>query len=394
MNKRKISVVTGTRADYGLLYWLLREIQDDDELELQLIVTGMHLSPEFGDTYKNIETDGFKIKDKIEVLMSSDSEVAISKAIGLGCVSFSESLNRLKPNMMLVLGDRFEILSAAISAMTLKIPIVHLHGGETTQGLIDEPIRHSITKMASFHFPATEFYKKRIIQMGENPDRVFNYGMAGLDNIYRLDLLSRKKLEQKLNFQFDKKTAIITYHPVTLESNTAEEQIDNLLKAIDKSDINAIFTKSNADNQGRIINKKIKEYVEKSEKHIFVDNLGQLKYLSVLKYADLMIGNSSSGLTEAPSFKLPVVNIGDRQKGRVKADNVIDCKYKTAEIEKSIDKAVSKEFNNSLTNMINPYDKYEDGKTSFKVKEKLKEIKLEDKILKKDFYDIDFKYKE
>lgn len=394
MNKKKVYVVTGTRADYGLLYWLLKEIQQDNDLELQLIVTGMHLSPEFGNTYKNIEVDGFEIKDKIETLMSSDSEIAISKAIGLGCISFSESFSKLNPEMLLLLGDRFEILSAAISAMILKIPIVHLHGGETTQGLIDEPIRHSITKMASFHFPATEFYKKRIIQMGENPDRIFNYGMAGLDNIYKLDLLSQKKLEQELDFQFDKKTAIITYHPVTLENNTAEDQIDNLLKAIDKSNIKAIFTKSNADTQGRIINKRIEEFVEKNnKKYTFVDNLGQLKYLSVLKYSDLMIGNSSSGLTEAPSFKLPVVNIGDRQKGRVKADNVIDCQYKSFEIEKSIKKAVSKAFNNSLTNMINPYDKYEDGKTSFRVKEKLKEINLEDDILKKDFYNIDFNYK-
>jgi UDP-N-acetylglucosamine 2-epimerase (non-hydrolysing)/GDP/UDP-N,N'-diacetylbacillosamine 2-epimerase (hydrolysing) len=393
LNKKKVCVVTGTRADYGLLYWLLNEIKQDDDLKLQLVVTGMHLSPEFGLTYKSIEEDGFKINDKIETLMSSDSEIAISKAVGLGCISFSESLKKLNPDMIVLLGDRFEILSSAISAMILKIPVVHLHGGETTQGLIDESIRHSITKIATYHFPATESYKKRIIQMGEKPDRVFNYGMAGLDNLYKLDLLSVKELENELNFKFDKKTAIVTYHPVTLESNTAEAQINSLLKAIDKTDIKVIFTKSNADTDGRIINKKIEKFVNKNpDKYIFIDNLGQLRYLSVLKYANLMIGNSSSGLTEAPSFKLPVVNIGDRQKGRVKAKNVIDCNYKTSEIVKSITKAISKEFNNSLKNMINPYDKYEDGKTSYRIKEKLKELNFENEIIKKDFYNINFNY--
>ena len=390
MNKRKIAVVTGTRADYGLLYWLLKEIQEDDELELQLIVTGMHLSPEFGHTYKTIEADGFKIKDKIEILMSSDSEVAISKAIGLGCISFSESLNRLKPDMMLVLGDRFEIFSAATAAMVSKIPIIHLHGGESTQGVIDESIRHSITKMATYHFPATEVYKNRIIQMGESPNRVFNYGMAGLDNIYKLDLLSLEELEENLKFVFDQKVAIVTYHPVTLENDTAEDQVDNLLKAIAESNIKAIFTKSNADTQGRIINRKIKGFVKNNKNHIFVDNLGQLKYLSVLKHADLMIGNSSSGLTEAPSFKLPVVNIGDRQKGRVKADNVIDCGYNFKEIKQSIEKAVSSKFTEKIKNSSNLYDKYEDGKVSFRIKEELKSLNLNQKIFKKAFYDIDF----
>lgn len=390
MNKRKIAIVTGTRADYGLLYWLLKEIQQDEELELQLIVTGMHLSSEFGNTYKNIEADGFEIKDKIEILMSSDSEIGISKAIGLGCISFSESLNRLKPDMMLVLGDRFEIFAAATAAMVLKNPIIHLHGGESTQGVIDESIRHSITKMATYHFPATDVYKKRVIQMGESPDRVFNYGMAGLDNIYKLDLLSLDVLEENLKFNFDGKVAIITYHPVTLENNTAEEQIDNLLKAIAENNIKAIFTKSNADTQGRIINRKINEFVENNKKHIFVDNLGQLKYLSVLKHADLMIGNSSSGLTEAPSFKLPVVNIGDRQKGRVKADNVIDCGYNFQEIKNSIKEALSFKFKNKIKNSSNPYDKFEDGKVSFRIKEELKSLNLNQDILKKSFYDIDF----
>jgi len=391
LDKRKICVVTGTRADYGLLYWLLKEINNDVNLELQLVATAMHLSPEFGLTYKTIEEDGFEITDKVELLLSSDSEIAVSKAIGLGCISFAETFKKLNPDMVLVLGDRFEIFSAASAAMVMKIPIVHLHGGETTQGAIDEALRHSITKMATYHFPATEKYKKRIIQMGEQPERVFNFGMSGLDNIYKLDLLSQNKLESSLDFKLDHKTALVTYHPVTLGDNSIEEDINNLLLALDHFKLNIIFTKSNADTGGRIINQRIAEYVEmNSDKSIFVDNLGQLRYLSALKYVDLMIGNSSSGITEAPSFKLPVVNIGDRQKGRVKAENIIDTNNSFSELTKSMKKALSTEFKQQLSNLINPYDKYQDGKTSEKIKDKLKRIPLNNNILKKEFKDIDF----
>ena len=390
MNKRKICVITGTRADYGLLYWLLQEIKKDKGLELQLIATGMHLSPEFGSTYKEIEKDGFEIDDKVEILLSSDSEVATTKAVGLGCIGFSDSFNNLNSDMVVVLGDRFEILSASIAAMMARIPLIHLHGGETSQGAIDEGIRHSITKMATYHFPAAEEYKNRIVQMGENPKRVFNYGMAGLDHIYKLDLLTKEELEKKINFKFDNKTAIVTYHPVTLEKNN-EGQIDNLLEAIKQFDLKVIFTKSNADSGGRIINKKIKKFVNKnSNKHIFIDNLGQVKYLSTLKYVDLMIGNSSSGLLEAPSFKLPVVNIGDRQKGRIKADNVIDCNYDKTNIKKAIKKALSIKFINKIENIKNPYDKFEDGNTSYIIKEKLKNLNLNSEVLKKEFYDINY----
>jgi len=391
LDKRKICVVTGTRADYGLLYWLLKEINNDEKLELQLVATAMHLSPEFGLTYKTIEEDGFEITDKVELLLSSDSEIAVSKAIGLGCIGFAETFQKLKPDMVLVLGDRFEIFSAVSAAMVMKIPIVHLHGGETTQGAIDEALRHSITKMATYHFPATEKYKKRIIQMGEQSERVFNYGMAGLDNIYKLDLLSKKELESSLNFKLYRKTALVTYHPVTLDDNSTEENINNLLSALDQFELNVIFTKSNADTGGRIINQKIAEYVDmNSDKSIFVDSLGQLRYLSALKYVDLMIGNSSSGITEAPSFKLPVVNIGDRQKGRVKAENIIDTNNSFSEITKSIKIALSTEFKQQLSNLTNPYDKYQDGRTSEKIKNKLKAIPLNNNILKKEFKDIDF----
>lgn len=391
MDKRKICVVTGTRADYGLLYWLLKEIDNDEKLELQLVATAMHLSPEFGLTYKTIEEDGFEITDKVELLLSSDSEIAVSKAIGLGCISFAETFQKLNPDMVLVLGDRFEVFSAASAAMIMKIPLVHLHGGETTQGAIDEALRHSITKMATYHFPATEKYKKRIIQMGEQSERVFNFGMAGLDNIYKLDLLSKKELESSLDFNLDHKIALVTYHPVTLDDNSTEENINNLLSALDQFELNIIFTKSNADTGGRIINQKIAEYVEmNSDKSIFVDSLGQLRYLSALKHVDLMIGNSSSGITEAPSFKLPVVNIGDRQKGRVKAENIIDTNNSFSEITKSIKIALSTEFKQQLSNLINPYDKFQDGRTSEKIKDKLKAIPLNNNILKKEFNDIDF----
>lgn len=393
MTKRKVCIVTGTRADYGLLYWLLKEIKNDKDLELQLLATGTHLSPEFGLTYKNIEDDGFDISDKVEILLSSDTEIAVCKAVGLGCISFSESFKKLNPDLVLVLGDRFEIFAAATAATISKIPIVHLHGGETTQGAIDESIRHSITKMATYHFPAAEEYKKRIIQMGENPDRVFNFGMAGLDNIYKLNLLSKKELENNLEFKLDKKFAIATYHPVTLENNTAEEQIDNILEAIDNFDLKVIFTKSNADTAGRIINQKISKFANNNpNKYLFIDNLGQLRYLSVLKYADLMIGNSSSGLTEAPSFKLPVVNIGDRQKGRVKAANVIDCACSKEDLNRAIKKALSKEFNERITDMVNPYDRYQEGKTSHEIKEQLKKITLNNGVLKKEFYDYNIDY--
>jgi len=391
LDKRKICVVTGTRADYGLLYWLLKEIDNDENLELQLVATAMHLSPEFGLTYKTIEEDGFEITDNVELLLSSDSEIAVSKAIGLGCISFAETFQKLNPDMVLVLGDRFEIFSAASAAMIMKIPLVHLHGGETTQGAIDEALRHSITKMATYHFPATEKYKKRIIQMGEQSERVFNFGMAGLDNIYKLDLLSKKELESSLDFKLDHKTALVTYHPVTLDDNSTEVNINNLLSALDQFELNIIFTKSNADTGGRIINQKIAEYVEmNSDKSIFVDSLGQLRYLSALKHFDLMIGNSSSGITEAPSFKLPVVNIGDRQKGRVKAENIIDTNNSFSEITKSIKEALSTEFKQQISNLINPYDKYQDGRTSEKIKDKLKTIPLNNNILKKEFNDIDF----
>lgn len=383
--KRKVCVVTGTRAEYGLLYWLMKEIEDDKNLELQLIVTGMHLSPEFGLTYQEIEKE-FKIDKKIEILLSSDTHIGISKSMALAQISFAEAYEELKPDIVVVLGDRYEIFSAASAAMIARIPIAHLHGGEITEGAFDEAIRHSITKMSHLHFTATNEYKNRVIQLGENPSRVFNVGGMGIENIKRLKLLSRDEFEKSIDFKLNKKNIVVTFHPATLENSTAKEQFQQLLNAIDKlEDTNIIFTKANSDTDGRVINYMIDEYVSKNhQKSICFASLGQLRYLSALQYVDVVVGNSSSGLIEAPSFKIGTINIGDRQKGRIKATSVIDCQPNEASIQKAFLKLYSKEFQEALKTTINPY---EDGYASKKIVEVLKNADL-DNILKKTFYDL------
>ena len=383
--KRKVCVVTGTRAEYGLLYWLLKEIEADKELQLQVIVTGMHLSPEFGLTYKEIEKE-FKINKKIEMLLSSDTSVGISKSMGLAQISFSEAYEELQPDMVVVLGDRYEIFSATSAAMIARIPIAHIHGGEKTEGAFDESIRHSITKMSHLHFTATNEYKNRVIQLGEDPSRVFNVGGMGIENIKRLELLNKKEFEKSIEFKLNSKNILVTFHPVTLENSTAKEQFKELLDAIDElEDTNIIFTKANSDTDGRVINQMIDEYVIKnSHKSIGFTSLGQLRYLSALQYVDAVVGNSSSGLAEAPSFKIGTINIGDRQKGRIKASSVIDCEPNKDSILKSFEKLYSKEFQESLKDTINPYG---DGCASKKIVEVLKNVDLEN-ILKKSFYDL------
>ena len=385
MTKRKICVVTGTRAEYGLLYWLMKEIEADKELQLQLIVTGMHLSPEFGLTYKEIEKE-FKIDKKIEMLLSSDTSIGISKSMGLAQISFAEAYEELKPDIVVVLGDRYEIFSATSAAMIAKIPVAHLHGGETTEGAFDESIRHSITKMSHLHFTATEEYKNRVIQLGEHPSRVFDVGGMGIENIKRLKLLTRDEFEKSIEFKLNKKNILVTFHPVTLENSTAKEQFQELLDAIDElEDTNIIFTKANSDTDGRVINQMIDEYVSKnSYKSIGFTSLGQLRYLSALQFVDAVVGNSSSGLAEAPSFKIGTINIGDRQKGRIKAESVIDCKSDKVSILEAFDKLYSVEFQNSLSNIKNPYG---DGCASQKIVEVLKNVNLGN-ILKKSFYDL------
>ena len=385
-NKRKICVVTGTRAEYGLLYWLMKEVQAADDLKLQIIATGMHLSPEFGLTFQQIESDGFTIDEKVEMLLSSDSAVGIAKSMGLAMIGFADALGRLKSDMMVVLGDRFEIFSAASAATVAKIPIAHIHGGETTEGAFDESFRHSISKMSHLHFTSTEEYRRRVIQLGEQPDRVFNVGAVGIDNIKKLALLDRTEFEKSIDFNLGKRNLLITFHPVTLETCTAKEQFANLLAALDElDDTHLIFTKANADTDGRIINAMIDEYIaDRKETTVAFTSLGQLRYLSAMQYVNGVVGNSSSGLLEIPSFKIGAVNIGDRQRGRVKAISVIDCEPTKDGISAAFSTLFSIQFRKRLGDMKNPYG---DGGASIKITNIVRNYPLNG-ILKKPFYDL------
>ena len=388
---RNICIFTGTRAEYGLLKPLMDEIQKDPDLKLQILVTGMHLSPEFGLTYKVIENDGFQIDEKVEILLSSDSSVGIAKAMGLGMISYCEALGRLNPHIVIILGDRFESLSMAQTCMIARIPIAHLHGGEASYGAIDESIRHSITKMSHLHFTSCNEYRNRVIQLGEHPNRVFNVGAIGIENIKNLPLMSKQDLEKDIGFNLGDQYFLITFHPVTLENATSEEQFKNLLNALDKfilessQKIKIIFTKANADTEGRIINKLIDLYVtQNSEKAVCFTSMGQLRYLSAMQNAAAVVGNSSSGILEAPSFQVPTINIGDRQKGRLQAKSVINCEPTQISIQTALTKAVSLKFIKSLSDIINPYEKDETVKEISVV---LKSINLKN-IIKKEFYNI------
>lgn len=385
---KRIGIMTGTRAEYGLLKSLMQEINKDNDLELYLIVSGMHLSPEFGMTYKEIEEDGFEINAKVEMLLSSDSPAGISKSIGLGVIGFADEFQRADLDMLILLGDRYEALSAAICALVMRIPIAHLHGGELTEGAIDEGIRHSITKMSYLHFTSTEQYRNRVIQLGENPERVFYVGALGVENIKKINLMTKEELEKSIHFEIDENTVVVTYHPVTLENNTVEEQFLNLLKVLDRNPkIRMIFTKANADTNGRIVNELIDKYAaQNSERACAFMSLGQKRYLSALKYCRIVIGNSSSGIIEAPSFGKPIINIGDRQKGRICADSVINCGYTQQEIQQAMETALTEEFENKARNCRNPYEK---ENTAANIISVIKDYLLNDKIkLKKGFYDI------
>ncbi|WP_019339986.1 UDP-N-acetylglucosamine 2-epimerase [Stutzerimonas stutzeri] len=382
----KLCVVTGTRAEYGLLYWLMKGIESDCELQLQLIVTGMHLSPEFGLTYKEIEKE-FTIDKKIEMLLSSDTPVGISKSMGLAQISFAEAYEELKPDLLIVLGDRYEIFAAASAAMISCIPIAHLHGGETTEGAFDEAMRHSITKMSHLHFTGTEEYRRRVIQLGEQPDRVFAVGGMGVENIRRMPLLDKNEFEESISFNLAARNLLVTFHPVTLEEATAEAQFSELLAALDElKDTHLIFTKANSDTAGRVINQMIDDYVSvNSYKAVAFTSLGQLRYLSALQYVDAVVGNSSSGLAEAPSFRIGTINIGDRQKGRIKAVSVIDCDPQKKSISQALIKLYSVEFQALLPETVNPYG---DGCPSHKIIDLIKKIKLNIAV-KKVFFDFD-----
>lgn len=382
---RSICIVTGTRAEYGLLYWLMKEIEADPEMELQIVVTGMHLSPEFGLTYEDIEKN-FHINKKIEMLLSSDTAVGISKSMGLAQISFGEAYMELQPDIVVVLGDRYEVFSAVSAAMIARIPIAHLHGGEITEGLIDESIRHSITKMSHLHFTATEEYKNRVLQLGENPSSIYNVGGLGIDGIKNHKLLNRKEFEKSIEFELGKKNILVTFHPVTLEKSTAQQQFKILLDVIGAlRETKVIFTKANSDTDGRIINQMIDAYVASNKRNsVGFTSLGQLRYLSALQYVDAVVGNSSSGLLEAPTFQIGTINIGDRQKGRIKAESIIDCGPNHQSIKLAFQQLYSPDFQLKLKKVVNPYG---EGGASRKITQVLKEVKIEG-ILKKTFYDL------
>lgn len=386
MTMRRICVVTGTRADYGLLYWLLYELRASPDIDLQLIVTGMHLSPEFGNTWRVIEADGFSITAKVEMLLSGDSPIAVAKSIGLATIGFADQFDRLQPQILVLLGDRYEILAAAQAAMVARIPIAHIHGGEATEGLIDEAIRHSLTKIAHLHFASTEQHRARIIQMGEAPERVFNVGATGLDNIRRLKLLDRAELGARLGIELRSPLISFTYHPVTLSAQDPIEPMTQLLQALNEfSSGTVIFSKSNSDTNGRVINQAIDSYVAgRSHNSRAFASLGQQLYLSLLANADLILGNSSSGIIEAPAIGTPTVNVGDRQLGRVRSPSVIDCVERTPDIISAVKRALSLEFRDLAALRQSPFGS---GYAAERICEVLKNFSL-DGILKKRFYDI------
>jgi GDP/UDP-N,N'-diacetylbacillosamine 2-epimerase (hydrolysing) len=382
---RKICVITGTRAEYGLLRWVMQGIKDDPELTLQVIATGMHLSPEFGLTYREIEKDDFRIDRKVEMLTNSDTSVGIAKSMGLGMIGFADALNELEPDLIVVLGDRFEIFAAVSAALVACIPVAHLHGGETTEGAFDEALRHSITKMSHLHFVATEEYRQRVIQLGEQPDRVFIVGGLGVDSIKHMTLLNRTELEASLDFKLGSKSLLITFHPVTLELETSASQMTELLSALATlRDTQLIFTMPNADVGGRILIKMIEQFVERHPNARAYKSLGQLLYLSCIAQVDGVVGNSSSGLIEAPTFKKGTINIGDRQRGRLKAKSVIDCEPFRSNITAALEKLFSVDFKTDLNQITNPYG---EGGASALVIEVLKSHSI-DHIAKKVFCDL------
>lgn len=365
MGKRKICVVTGTRAEYGLLRWVIDGIGKSPVLELQLIATGMHLSPEFGLTVKEIEADGHRIDRKVEMLLSSDTPVGITKSMGLGMIGFADAFAELQPDLLLVLGDRFEIFAAVSAALIARIPSAHIHGGELTEGAFDDAIRHSITKMAQLHFVAAEEYRQRVIQMGEHPDRVFLVGGLGVDAIKRTKLFSREELEASLDFKLGQRNLLITFHPVTLEHNTSAHQMGELLAALDElEDTHLIFTMPNADTDGRVMLRMVEEFCAMRTHAKAFTSLGQQRYFSCIQHCDGVVGNSSSGLAEVPSFKKGTVNIGDRQKGRLRAASVIDCAPERGLIMEAMQQILEPEFRINLGTTSNPYG---DGSASDRI---------------------------
>ncbi len=386
---KTIAVATATRAEFGLLRPVIKRLLNEKDIVTKVVVTGAHLSPEFGMTVREIEEDNIAIDKKIEILLGSDTSVAISKSMGLAMISFAEYFDESRPDALLVLGDRYETLAICCAAMNARIPIFHMHGGETTEGAVDEAIRHSISKMSYLHFTSTEKYRKRVIQLGENPERVYTVGAVGVENALNTPLLTKEELEKELSCQLGEQYAVVTFHPVTLENASAGKQVEELLKAVKEfPGMKFLFTKANADADGRVINARIEEALRTHENILLYSSLGMKKYLSAVKNAQAVIGNSSSGIVEVPTFGVPTVNIGDRQKGRIQAESVINCKAEHKEIKDAIDKAMSAEFRNRALKAQNPYG---DGNTSAKIVNIIHEWLTGQKLdIKKKFYDIDF----
>lgn len=385
---KRVAVLTATRAEYGLLSPVIKKLNEIPGIFPHIVVTGMHLSPEFGLTYKEILKDGINIHRKIEILLSSDTAISVSKAMGLALISFAEYFDESKPDALLVLGDRYETLAVCCAAMNAQIPIIHLYGGETTEGAIDEAIRHAITKMSYLHFTATEEYRKRVVQLGENPDRVFNVGSIGVENVLNTPLLSKEELESSIGFSLDIPYAVVTFHPVTLENGDAEKQCKELLKVFEtRQDMKFIITKANADAEGRVINHLLEKYVlaHKDQTAIY-DSLGTKKYLSAVRYAKVVIGNSSSGIVEVPSFHVPTIDIGERQAGRIRSESVVNCYPIYDSIVDAIAEIESEKFRRRLQLAKNPYEGEEPSRC---IVETIADYLLNKKIcLKKAFYNI------
>ena len=392
MPRRKVCVVTGSRADYGLLYWPMRLLREDPDFELQTVVTGMHLAPEFGSTWRQVADDGFSIAARVEMLLSGDTSVAVTKSLGLGVIGFADALSSLAPDLMLILGDRYEILAAAQAALIAGLPVAHLCGGDLTEGAFDDAIRHAITKMSHIHFVTNVEAERRLLQMGEAPARVYRVGSPGLDHIARSEWLTREAVFEALGLWPRKRNLVVTFHPATLDAKNALGQLDALLGALDDlggdvggggaggGDVGLILTGSNADTEGRALTRRLAEFARNRDDAVFSLSLGQNLYLNALKQADAVVGNSSSGLYEAPSFRIPTVNIGDRQGGRLKAGSVIDCQPERAEILAALRKA----FELDCSKVENPYG---DGKSAPRIVAALKAIDDPIALVRKGFHD-------
>ncbi len=385
MNKI-ISILTATRAEYGLLRPLILKLQKFGEFDIRVVVTGAHLSPEFGLTYKEIEQDSIEIDKKIEILLSSDTPSSISKSMGLAMIGFSDYFAELKPDLLIVLGDRYETLAVCCVAMNQRIPIAHLYGGETTEGAVDESIRHAITKFSYLHFTSTEEYRKRVIQLGEDPSRIFTVGALGIENILNEKLLDRAQLAEALGLSLEGSFAMVTFHPVTLEEDSSAEQFRALLDVFHgHPELTFVFSKANADADGRVINELIEAFVATHKNAVVFASLGMKRYLSTVKHSAFVIGNSSSGIVEVPSLHVPTINVGDRQKGRIQADSIINCKPTIADLERAIKYALSDECKQKVKTVHNPYG---NGNSSDLIASKVKSLLNEDTIyLKKTFYD-------